>query len=473
MHPLKTTDSTAIAAKLGELYVTTRFKYLMQTDSGYIALNSNQKSHVQPLHDGFLAAHVEGKYTYGVFDRNGKTKFLTFDVDYPQESEARWATLKLIDVLCEDFGISREDIHVSLSGSKGFHVDLFFADVIETAQARQFHAKVMQAFGNRGSGDVEFRPTFTQGVKLPLGIHRKTGNRCHFCNVYTLEPIENPAYILGIEPMAAEIVLDALIELSAEQEEEFARVVSRTDTSLNAVDASRAREKAAAILDAGRLTHSNTRHNATFTLAVFFHSQGYEQADAVEAIMDILLNTPREYFSADSLPDFWEKEATRLTAYVFEKEITLGNVDKTVTVFKSEILAVLNVGTFRQKQLAYAMLITSKRYGRVFYLPQTVAMKMLGTNARQTVVNATKKLVECGFIEYVRRNEIDVAASREAGQVRKKPNKYRLMIAKPEKGEKSVEAHGKDDMIDVTKALVTESERRDIIPRWEREKRWS
>lgn len=473
MNPPKPTDSTKIAEKLADLYVTTRYKYLMQTDSGYITLNSKQRGKANSLHDGNLAAHVDGKYTYGIFDRNGKTKFITFDIDYPEETQARWAAFKLIDLLCVDFGINREDIHVSLSGGKGFHVDLFLDRVIETEEARAFYAKVMAAFGNRGEGDVEFRPTFTQGVKLPLGIHRRTGKRCYFCDTYTLEPIENAAHILSIEPMAAEIVLDALIELTAEQEEAFTEVVRRTDTSLNAVDASKAMQKAMAIVDAGRLTHSNTRHNATFTLAIFFYSQGLDEEEAVDAIMTILLNTPREYFSEGSKPDFWEAEAIRLTAYVYEKEITLGNAEKPVRVFKSEILAVLGVGTFRQKQLAYAMLITSKRYGRVFYLPQTVAMKMIGTTARQTVVNAIKQLVKCGFIEYVRRNEIDIAASRESGQVRKKPNKYRILIAAPEKGEKSVEAHPEDTLQTVTRRLLTDDKeikkhvsRREYTSQW-------
>lgn len=469
MNPPKTTDSTAIIAdKLDSLYVTTRFKYIMQTPAGYVHLDSKQNAKHWPLTPKTVAAHLAGKNAYGVFDANGVTKFMTFDVDFNEPAAAKWHTYRLIDVLCEDFGISREDIHVSLSGSKGYHVDLFFGVTIPTATAQAFHAEVMVKLGatsqNAISGGlIEFRPTWTQGVKIPLGIHQKTGNRCYFCNVYTLEPLETLEYVLGIEPMDAE-TLESIIELTPEQAQEFAEVVRKTDANVTVLDATQARLKAAAIIEAGQLTQSNTRHDTTFTLAVFFHAQGFEQEDATAAIMEILLNTPRDFFSKGSTPDFWQKETERLVKIVFDKGIPLGNADKPVRVYKSEILAVLNVGTFRQKQMAYAMLITSKRYGKTFFLTRGTAKKMLGIKSNETVQTAIEKLVECGFIEYVRKGEIDHAASRLAGQRRHKPNKYRILVAAPEKGEPFIDTLG-EDLVKDANEVCTIAELRETLPR--------
>lgn len=474
MKPPKNNGQQAIINKLNELYIQTRRKYLLQLPDNYIALNRDKMANVFSLNDGLLARHLNGMNTYGIFNGNTVNKFITFDVDFADdETMARWATLKLIDVLVSEFRIFRGDIHVSLSGSKGYHVELFFDRPIAAEAAEQFYHKVLAKLPEFSERNIEFRPTWGQGVKLPLGIHQRTRRRCWFCDNETLEPIKSFDYVLTIEPMDANIILDAVVELTDEQAAEFAEIVRSTDTSITIVDTSKALQKARRILEAGRLTASGTRHITTFTLACFFNSQGFDRAEAVEAIMEVLLNTPRDYFSKGSTPAFWRKETERLVNYAFDKDLTLGNADKQITIYKSEILAVLNVGTFRQKQLAYAMLVTSKRYGRVFYLTVNTAMKMIGTTSRQTVQNGIDKLVKVGFVEYVRKGEVDHAKSKELGRVSYKPNKYRLLIDKPAKGEKSIETSGNQDLVDVAYLLCTEDEIKSVVKRYEFVNRWA
>lgn len=472
MGPLKPNDSKRTIAKINELYISSRRKYLVQTAESYITLDRSKNESVWTLNDGMLQRHLNGTNTYGVFNANAVNKFITFDVDYADdEGMARWATLKLIDVLTRDFNIARTDIHVSISGGKGYHVDLFFNRTLSLETVESFYNNVIKE-ADLPASNVELRPTWAQGVKLPLGIHQRTRKRCWFVDNHTLAPIKSYDYLNAVEPMAAELIEDGAIELTAEQEAEFRKIVERTDTTINIVDTSKALRKAAEIMEAGRLTASNTRHSVTLTLASFYNSQGLEPADAIEAIMTILHNTPREYFSKNSTPDYWRKETERLVKIAYERNYTLGNADKPITIYKSEILAVLNVGTFRQKQLAYAMLATSKRYGAVFYLTMNTAMKMIGTKAKDTVNKAIKKLVEVGFIEYVRKGEVDAARSAELGRAHFKPNKYRLLIDKPADGEQSVEVTGEQNVIDVAHLLCDEKELRRIISRREFDNRW-
>lgn len=461
-------------AKFNELYIQTRSKYLVQFRNGrYVTINRKRSDRAVSLNDSMLKTHLAGELTYGIFNGGYFNKFITFDVDFNDHTMARWATLNLIDVLVTEFNINRRDIHVSLSGGKGYHVDLFFDKPLPVGDVQAFYNRVITEIGELPGGQIEFRPTWTQGVKLPLGVHQRTGNRCWFVDNETLEPIESFDYLLDVEPIDTAIILDTIIELTDEQEAEFEEIVKNTDTTVNIVDASKALQKARRILEAGRLTASNTRHNTTFTLACFFNSQGFEREEAIEAIMEILHNTPREYFSKGSTPDYWRKEAERLTKYVYEKDITLGNADKSIKIYKSEILAVLKCGTFRQKQLAYAMLVTSKRYGKVFYLTESTAMKMIGTKSKGTIQNAIKKLIDCGFIEYVRKGEVDRARSREKGRPCFKPNKYRLLIDQPADSEKSIETTGDKDVVDVAYLLCTEDEIKTYVKRREFENRWA
>lgn len=465
MKPLEK-NSRAIE-KLNELYITTRRRYLVQTDQTYFENNKNKRSNVWVLNDGMLTRHLDGRNTYGIFNANGANKFITFDVDFEDDEQtAKRATMEIIATLITRYNITLENIHVSISGGKGYHIDLFFDEALPVEVVGRFYQNVIKDAGYTPS-EVEFRPTWTQGVKLPLGIHQRTGRRCWFVNARTLEPIESFDYLNDVEPLPAALIKDGAIELTDEQEAEFREIEARTDTTVTAVDTSDALQRSAQILKAGRLVASNTRHSTTVKLAIFFYSQGFEQQEAVEAIMEILHNTPREYFSKGSSPEYWRKEAERIVNLAFERNYTLGNADKPITIYRSEIVEVLKVGTFRQKQLAYAMLVTSKRYGKVFYLTMKSGMAMLGTKSKPTVNTAIKKLVEVGFIEYVRKGELDKARSKESGHVVFKPNKYRLLVSEPVEGEPSVEVTAEQSLVDVARQLLDEKEIQQHVKRYE------
>lgn len=468
------TPSKQVVRKINDLYIQTRRKYLVQFPDNYVTMDRKKNDNVWILNDGMIKRHLQGEITYGIFSGGYFNKFMTFDVDYnDDEPMARWVTLKVVDTLVREFNIRRSDIHVSLSGSKGYHIDLFFDKPLQVADTEAFYHKVMSEVGELpDGGEVEFRPTWTQGVKLPLGVHQRTGNRCWFVDNQTLEPIKSFDYILDIEPMDSSGIMSIDFDLSRDQAEEFERVVQETDISANTETVSEALRKAKRIIEAGRLTASNTRHKTTYIVAMFGNMQGWEREETVEVIMDILLNTPREYFSKGSTPEYWRKEAVRLVDYAFDNDKTLGNADKPVTIYKSEIIEVLKVGTFRQKQLAYSMLVTSKRYGEVFYLARSSAKKMIGVKSNETVQSGIERLVDIGFIEYVRRNEIDRARTFETGQVRHKPNKYRLLINEPAEDEPSIEVTNDDDMIDVTYSLCTVEEVKQYVKRYEFGTRW-
>ncbi|WP_423410242.1 TOTE conflict system archaeo-eukaryotic primase domain-containing protein [Heyndrickxia sp. MSNUG] len=459
-------------AKFNDLYIQTRSKYLVQFPDRYVTVNKKHGGRAVALNDSMLVTHLDGKLTYGIFNGGYFNKFITFDVDFNDAGNARWAALKLIDVLVREFRINHQDIHVSLSGSKGYHIDLFFDKPVPVREIRAFFEQVIATVGALPDGQIEFRPSWTQGVKLPLGIHQRTGNRCWFVDNETLAPIKSFGYLLDVQPMDASIITDADFGLTEEQASEFEAIATETNIMANVVDQSAALQKARRILEAGRLTESNTRHSVTFALACFYNSQGFEQVDAVEAIMDILTATPREYFSADSKPEYWLKEAERLVAYAYEKDIKLGNADKPVRIYKSEILAVLSCGAFKRKQMLYSMLVTSKRYGSTFYLTTTTAMKMIGTTSRDTVQKAIKDLVKDGFVEYRRKGEIDKAQSRETGQVRCKPNKYRLLLPEISEGEPYVEVSNEQSVVDVALMLCDAKEIRRYVKRREYDSKW-
>lgn len=472
-HP-KIDNQAAIIRKLNDLYVMTRFKYLVQNDGGgWVTLDQRNSKKVVPFNDGMLKTHLRGRRAYGIFSGGYFSKFLTFDVDCENHDDvARWATYKIIAILMEDYGIFRHDIHVSFSGWKGYHVDLFFDRMVLVTDLQRLHTAVVASVGKLPVGKIEFRPIWSNGVKIPLGVHQGTGNRCWYLDNENLTPIEDFDYILGIKPMDATVISDDDFGLTDEQATEFEHVARTVDPAANVVSASDALQRARRILDAGRLIESGTRHTTTVILATFFNSHGWDQADAIYAIMTVLNNTPRDYFSRDSTPEHWRKETERLVGLAYDRDYKLGNADKEVNVYKSEILAVLRCGTFRTKQMAFAMLLTSKRYGRTFDFAESTGKRMIGTASNDTVGSAIKRLEKVGFIESVRRGKVDSAASKERGHVFYRPNKYKLLIDEPTETESFVTVNKNGDVIDVVKALLSADEVKRYVKRYEYESRF-
>ncbi|KIL38495.1 hypothetical protein SD70_26010 [Gordoniibacillus kamchatkensis] len=180
-------DNQKIIKKLGDLYIIQRKKYLVQYPRNYVTLTAGEQTKkgkkVTALTDRHLQKHLEGEFTIGTFGGKFKTKFITFDVDFGSNAEmAKWITYKISETLRE-FGIN--DHYISYSGNKGYHIDLFFEDLILIEHAKKFfdhiliQSDILQYFDD--GQKVEFRPTDAQGVKIPLGVHQKTKKYCGFC----------------------------------------------------------------------------------------------------------------------------------------------------------------------------------------------------------------------------------------------------------------------------------------------------
>src|SRR5690625_1647456 len=146
------TPSKRFIRKINDLYIQTRKKYLVQFPDNYVTMDRDKSSKVWTLNDGMIKRHLQGSITYGVFSGGWFNKFITFDVDYPKQDMARWVTLKVIDTLIREFNISRNHVHVNLSGNKGYHIDMFFDNPLPVQDTQAFYMKVMSEVGELPEG---------------------------------------------------------------------------------------------------------------------------------------------------------------------------------------------------------------------------------------------------------------------------------------------------------------------------------
>ena len=143
-----------------------------------------------PLTDDVLRSHLRGEVTVGVYQiepEKNTVKWLCFDIDSKETAEVE----KLRDSIVKSGFCEKDNILVEDTGGRGYHLWIFFEPPIPALVAyyvgRKFEQqskvkcevfprqKVVEAFGNL--------------VKLPLGVHRKTGQRSKFIDVSSLDQV--------------------------------------------------------------------------------------------------------------------------------------------------------------------------------------------------------------------------------------------------------------------------------------------
>lgn len=98
---------------------------------------------------------------------------------------------------------------------------------------------------------MEFRPTNTAAIKLPLSVHAKTGHVCWYVDAETMVPVEDPAFILGIQQFPAALVE----ELEFPHGESLAQGLTNTKEAKGGASSEETRNLGTV------LTEPGTRHN--------------------------------------------------------------------------------------------------------------------------------------------------------------------------------------------------------------------
>ena len=125
-----------------------------------------------------ILRHLQGRETIGIYSTatDETCKWLCIDIDTLDTS----VVLEIAQRVIDRFG--NRSLLLEFSGSKGYHIWLFFGHNVPAAQARLLGQVLLGTY----SFEVYPRQDGLVGignlVKLPLGIQKKTGERCWFLN---------------------------------------------------------------------------------------------------------------------------------------------------------------------------------------------------------------------------------------------------------------------------------------------------
>jgi DNA-binding Lrp family transcriptional regulator len=436
----------SIIDKINELYITNRKTFLkLNKDGKYSSVSYTT------LHDGLIERHIRGFETIGVFSGKEYSKFICFDIDMIEKDKLIWVYHLLMESL-QDVGINNNYINVSNSGNKGLHVLLFveggtslkhfkhlFVEVMKLIQENIIKSIKTKLYNNHelkleieNICNIEFRPSYTQGVKLELGRNFKNKNKktneCLFVDKDTLQVIQSKDYILDIQPMPKDKFLDlmdSLYDTYANEIEENKSLIKQSITEpyshkINK-DENETINYITNLIQNG-LYMAGTRHNSVLKIAKYFRYIGLELEQCIEELYKWMKKQDKKYYSS-TLEDALS-ECERISRVVYEKEYSLvGHIDN-LTIYKSELKQIIHIKEKNTKVIFFAMLLHSKRYSLkngVFYMSYKQIEEMTGLG-RKAATNNMNELVELGLIEVVDRN------IKQEHTYLKKPNKYKINL---------------------------------------------
>jgi hypothetical protein len=133
--------------------------------------------------------HLQGKKTYAPYQlsSDGKVKWLCIDIDAAEgatEESVRSVTKSVVTSIVEYLGLNTA--LVEESGAKGFHVWVLFNAPVPVGKAHLLGHRLIQGIALSDNITLEVYPKqvtpkkFGNVVKLPLGVHQKTQQRCWF-----------------------------------------------------------------------------------------------------------------------------------------------------------------------------------------------------------------------------------------------------------------------------------------------------
>jgi len=197
----------------------------------------------EPLTERAMENHIRGEITVGVYPlrADNTVHFMAVDVDINKNALARCSSNphleehliervkadgKKIKAMFDFLGLP---VYVESSGHKGCHLWLFFDEPMSAPIVRKFANSVLKRVGPP-SPEIHWevfpkQDSVREGqlgnlIKLPLGIHKKTGNRGLFIDPEGKVFADQVGYLCTIRPVSSDLFCGALERLTGDQDRE-------------------------------------------------------------------------------------------------------------------------------------------------------------------------------------------------------------------------------------------------------------
>lgn len=397
-----------LISKFQQLILGNENKYIEQVeDDGKITYYTRKSKITEEM----LLRHITGERTIGTFYDHEETKFLCFDVD----SRDPRNMIRMCQALT-DSGVNKNDIHLEDSGNKGWHVWLFFERPLPINRIVDFGKYVLDQLWD-GRDCIELRPegVTTRGIKLPLGIQKKTNRRTEFID-FNLEPLADPFdYFLTIQPIPL-----SKMEQILQDADEMNTSDAYVNSSNNHVALEQAvikplaeefgtvRARAEKLIQNGMgkwMTSTQKRHYNQFFVILYYKWQGLTKQEIVQKTTEWALKQKQLGFSTSS-----EKEI--ISDVMYDVESIMADPDKYLyggftykfVLYQSDYELAKRYQNELERKVLWAILLLGRLFhcNGQFYFSQRRVVQMTGI-PKTTVHRTIHKLQKAGILHLIQR----------------------------------------------------------------------
>ncbi|SHH13304.1 hypothetical protein SAMN02744040_00941 [Tepidibacter thalassicus DSM 15285] len=433
-----------IIYKIYSLYIsnTKKWIYLDSMSRSYITVQERK------FHKGDVFRHLKGDNTLGIFPFEKYVKWMIFDIDaYYSILDAQEVAFSIKHFL--QGYIPPEQIHITYSGNKGYHIELFFNKFVAISDLIEVFSIVLNeiCIEQFEGVNVELRPEEKgvngKGIKLPCGINHanedESKNYCAFMNGL-FEEVENEVeYILNIEKTDHKIIDQIIEDYKFIDKIQYGdkylyntKKVKHKDNNGDGNTSLKSEEmfinKDICVENYNHITiqkylkeglsQLGTRHDISFLIAIYLKDKGYSREENEKKLLEWSIKQVEKGMSKSSNVEIM-REIKNISNYVYnpKNNCHLSRLKKDVCITKSDLLLFeqLNknsLGTGKRvinhQKILYALIVHSKRYKEdngQFYMTYTQIQESTGIGSRNTICKCITDLHEWGYITIISRNK--------------------------------------------------------------------
>lgn len=368
-------DLRPIAVKMLKLYVSNYDRAVIGGLGGYSATDNIK------ITTEIVKRHLEKKYSLSVFASPASSRFVCFDVDTEEMDDV----YVLIDALTTH-GFPEDKIYVSSSGNKGFHVEMFFDDLVPTKLLERLH-KYICSICEFDPHKVEFRPTYTQAIKLPLSEHPLTRNMCWYLDAQNgLMSIQDMNYVLGIQQIPKDEVVKTIFKYIPE-------VCTWAKREEDEEKSAGAKVSVPHISDTyPTLTERGTRHAAMLSIAIYERQKGTPQDEIMGRLVEWAKAQDEGFINTSERGVF--DDAAGIAAWVWSSKFVPPKKDGKMK--RGDFERVMSFRHASDKKVGYLLLAADALWGYGKYSLERLA-HITGL-AQKTVATSLARLEESGVI---------------------------------------------------------------------------
>lgn len=393
-----------LLAKINELIISERKRFIQQYGESSNVTYRTVKD--QTLTDWQVEQHLNGNITLGCFYKGKYSKFLTFDIDERNPT----IPLELIRLL-KGYGFQTNELHLEDSGSKGWHLWLFFDTPLPIQDLSAFGNFVREELGTLANS-IELRPDnpmTSKGIKLPFGMHRKVMCRTVFIG-HDLQEVNDPTfYFLHIQPMNYnkfnkiwQSIQPEIEHLTHKDDVVIAKEVLQTPVPQGSLLAgfSLAQNLIQYGMNPEEMTDARRRHYYQFFVILYYKHQGFNENETAKKVIDWAINekncgrskSSEEEITLDVLSDV-------RCVYGENKQFSAMHCNQ-ITVSHQDIAYLQDIADETTRRVVWCIIIIGRMFqiqGQFFFSLRKIE-SMTGCK-KSTVHSRVKQLLNDGVIE--------------------------------------------------------------------------